>query len=151
MIFLSASWYVVFAAWIFMHLLPGLTFALMFQVTHIYEGTTFPLPDEDGNIDNNYALHVLETTADFSRTSKIGTWLMGGINIHVIHHIYPQICHVHYPALTEILRETCIDHGIEYNENKTFSKALVKHYKILKHLSKPDAKVARVGKSAALV
>jgi len=151
MIFLSASWYVVFLAWVFMHLLPGLTFALMFQVTHIYEGTTFPLPDDDGNIDNNYALHVLETTADFGRTSRIGTWLMGGINIHVIHHIYPQICHVHYPALTEILRETCIDHGIEYNENKTFTKALVKHYKILKHLSKPDAKVARVGKSAALV
>lgn len=151
MILLSTHWYIVFAAWVFMHLLPGLTFALMFQVTHVYEGTTYPLPDDDGNIDNNYALHVLETTADFSRTNKFGTWLMGGINIHVIHHIFPKVCHVHYPALTEILRETCTDHGIDYQENKTFGLALKKHYQLLKHLSKPDAVVPRVGKSAQLV
>ena len=133
-----------------MHILPGLTFALMFQVTHVYEGTTYPLPDDDGNIDNNYALHVLETTADFCRHSKLGTWLMGAINIHVIHHIYPKVCHVHYAAITEILKQTCDDHGILYQENETFGLALKKHYQILKHLSKPDAKVARVGKSATM-
>ena len=110
----------------------------------------FPLPDDSGNIDNNYALHVLETTADFSRKSKLGTWLMGGINIHVVHHIFPKICHVHYPQITQILIETCEDYGIEYQENPTFWEALKKHYIILKHLSKPDAEVARVGKSAAI-
>jgi len=150
MIVLPYAWYGVLGAWVFMHILPGLTFALMFQVTHIYEGTTFPLPDDGGNIDNNYALHVLETTADFSRKSKIGTWLMGGINIHVVHHIFPKICHVHYPKITQILIETCEDYGIEYQENPTFWKALKKHYSILKHLSKPEAEVARVGKSAAI-
>lgn len=76
---------------------------------------------------------------------------MGGINIHVIHHILPQVCHVHYPALTKILKETCDDHGIEYQENRTFWMALKKHYQILKHLSTPDATVPRVGKSASLV
>ena len=146
----QAGWY-IFLCWIAMHIIPGLTFALMFQVTHVYEGTTYPLPDDDGNIDNNYALHVLETTADFCRKSKLGTWLMGGINIHVIHHIYPKVCHVHYSAITQILKETCDDHGILYQENETFREALVKHYQILKHLSKPDAEVARVGKSASLV
>ena len=151
MIFLSAAWYTVLGAWVFMHILPGLTFAIIFQVTHVYEGTTYPLPDDDGNIDNNYALHVLETTADFSRHSKVGSWLMGGINIHVIHHILPQVCHVHYPALTKILKQTCDDHGIEYQENPNIWVALKKHYNILKHLSHPDATVPRVGKSAAIV
>ena len=151
MIFLSAPWYTVLGAWVFMHILPGLVFALIFQVTHVYEGTTFPLPDEDGNIDNNYALHVLETTADFSRHSRLGSWLMGGINIHVIHHILPNVCHVHYPALTKILKTTCDDYGIEYQENPNFWIALKKHYNILKHLSFPEATVPRVGKSAAIV
>ncbi len=150
LIFVSHAWYTVVGAWIFMHLLPGLTFALIFQVTHVYDGTTYPLPDEDGNIDNNYALHVLETTADFSRHSRLGSWLMGGINIHVIHHILPQVCHVHYPALTKILKKTCDDYGIEYQENPNFWTALKKHYIILKHLSHPEATVPRVGKSALI-
>ncbi len=150
MIFLSAAWYTVLGAWVFMHLLPGLTFALIFQCTHVYEGTTYPQPDEDGNIDNNYALHVLETTADFSRHNRLGSWLMGGINIHAIHHILPQVCHVHYPALTKILKSTCDDFGIEYQENPNFWVALKKHYWMLKHLSRPDATVPRVGKSALI-
>ena len=101
------------------------------------------MPDDEGNIENNYAIHVMETTADFSRKSKIGSWLMGGINIHVIHHIMPGVCHVHYPALTEILIKVANDHGIEYHENKTFGEALKKHMKMLKLLSKPDATVPR--------
>ncbi len=132
---ISLPWYTVAGAWIFMHVLPGLTFALIFQVTHIYEGTSFPKPDENGNIDNNYALHVLETTADFSRHNRIGSWLMGGINIHVIHHIFPKVCHVHYPALTKILTKTCEDFGITYQENTDFITAVKKHYQILKRLS----------------
>ena len=151
LVFLSAPVWVILVGWLMIHILPGLTFALIFQVTHVYEGTTYPLPDDHGNIDNNYAMHVLETTADFSRQSKIGSWLMGGINIHVIHHIYPGICHVHYPALTRILKETAEEFGLEYQENEKFTTALVKHYNILKHLSKPDATVPRVGKSAQFV
>lgn len=151
MIFLPFAWWVVLLAWINMHILPGLTFALIFQVTHIYEGTHFPHPDKDGNIDNNYALHVLETTADFSRKKPLGTWLMGGINIHVIHHIFPKVCHVHYPQLTQILKETADDFGIDYYENPNFWVALKKHMWMLKHLSKPDATVPEYGKSALII
>ncbi|NJL76335.1 MAG: hypothetical protein HC892_16300 [Saprospiraceae bacterium] len=67
LLFLSVPVWVVLIGFVNLHLLPSLTFALIFQVTHVYEGTHYPLPDQDGNIDNNYALHVLETTADFSR------------------------------------------------------------------------------------
>lgn len=147
---LSAPVWLIVTGWVLIHILPGITFALIFQVTHVYDGTTYPLPDDDGNIENNYALHVLETTADFSRHNKIGSWLMGGINIHVVHHIFPDVCHVHYAALTEIISETAREFGIEYKENPSFWVALRKHYLILKHLSKPDATVPRYGKSVAL-
>lgn len=141
MIFLSVPWWFIIICYLSVQVLPGLTFALIFQVTHIYEGTHYPQPDEEGNIENNYAIHVMETTADFCRQSRIGSWLMGGINIHVIHHIMPGVCHVHYPALTKILIEVAEKHGIEYNENKTFIGALRKHMNMLKLLSSPDATV----------
>lgn len=147
---LSAPIWVILIGFVWMHILPSLTFALIFQVTHIYEGTHYPLPDDDGNIDNNYALHVLETTADFSRKKPLGTWLMGGINIHVIHHIFPKICHVHYNVLTDILKETAEEFGIEYHENPSFWVALKKHMWMLHHLSKKEATVPRYGKSALL-
>lgn len=150
LLLIDAPVWVILLGFLFIHLLPGVTFALIFQVTHVYDGTTYPLPDEEGNIENNYSLHVLETTADFSRNNKIGSWLMGGINIHVVHHIFPDVCHVHYAALTDIIAETAREFGIEYKENPSFWVALKKHYLILKHLSKPDATVPRYGKSVSL-
>jgi linoleoyl-CoA desaturase len=143
LIFLDVAWWVVVVGYFCIHFLPGLTFALIFQVTHVYEGTHYPQPDEEGNIENNYAIHVLETTADFARSSRLATWLMGGINIHVIHHILPGICHVHYLPLTEVLIEVAEKHGLTYQENKTFWQALVKHMRMLYLLSKPDAQVPR--------
>ena len=141
LLLLDYAWWIILLGWVSSHILPGLTFALIFQVTHVYEGTHYPLPDEEGNIENNYAIHVLETTADFSRKSRIGSWLMGGINIHVIHHIMPGVCHVHYPALTKILIKVAEKHGLEYKENKGFIEALVKHMRMLKLLTKKDAHV----------
>lgn len=137
LIFLSASTGLIILGFISIHILPSITFALIFQVTHIFDGTTYPEPDNDGIIDNSYAIHVLATTADFSRKSKMGNWLMGCINIHVIHHIFPRICHVHYPALTEILIDVANEYGHEYKENPTFWIALKKHIMMLKQLSKP--------------
>ncbi|RMG16076.1 MAG: acyl-CoA desaturase [Bacteroidetes bacterium] len=148
LLLLSAPWWLVLLGYLSTHILPGLTFALIFQVTHVYDGTHYPMPDEEGNIENNYAIHVLETTADFSRKSKIGSWLMGGINIHVIHHIMPGVCHVHYPALTEILIRVANEHGLQYKEHKTFWEALKKHIRMLKLLSKPDTVVPRYANPA---
>ena len=99
------------------------------------------MPDKDGNIENNYAIHVLETTADFSRKSRIGSYLMGGINIHVIHHIFPHINHVHYQKVTPILIQCAEEYGIKYNEFKTFSQALRAHMRMLKLLGQKDAKL----------
>ena len=141
LIYLSAPWWLIVIGWVSIHIFSGLTFALIFQCTHVYDGTTYPMPDGEGNIENNYALHVLATTADFSRKSRIGSWLMGGINIHVVHHIFPNICHVHYPQITPILIKTAKEFGIEYKEYATFAQAFKAHFKMLKHLSKKDAAV----------
>ena len=140
-IFLSVPWWIAVLGFISAHVLSGLTFALIFQCTHICSGTHYPMPDKDGNIENNYAIHVLETTADFSRKSRIGSYLMGGINIHVIHHIFPHINHVHYQKVTPILIQCAEEYGIKYNEFKTFPQALRAHMSMLKLLGQKDAKL----------
>lgn len=141
MYFLPYSPGFIILCWFGLQIPSSLTFALIFQATHVYEGTHYPMPDEEGNIENNYAIHVVETTADFSRQSRIGNFLMGAINIHVIHHILPGICHVHYPKLTKILIKTCDDFGLKYKEHMTFPQAMKSHIKMLHTLSKPDSYV----------
>jgi linoleoyl-CoA desaturase len=147
---LSAPWYWILIFWINLHILPSLCFALLFQVTHVYNGTHYPLPDDEGNIENNYFIHVLETTADFSRENRFTTWLTGGINIHIIHHLFPKICHCHYISLTRIVKETAEEYGIHYQENKDFLTALRLHMQMLYKLSKKDAYVPQYGSSSIL-
>jgi len=149
MLVLNVPIWVILVGFLIMHIPSSLTFALIFQVTHIYEGTHYPLPDEGGNIENNYALHVLETTCDFSRNRSIGTWLMGGINLHVIHHLFPRICHIHYKPLTEIVKECAEEYGLTYYEQPGFLSAFAYHMKMLFHLRKPEAEVPQYGKSVA--
>ena len=141
LIFVAAPYWVIILGWVMIHILPGLTFAIVFQCTHVYNGTTYPMPDENNDIHNNYALHVLATTADFSRKNKVITWLLGAINIHVIHHILPTVCHVHYMKLTDILVDTCKEFGIEYQENPNLWQAFKKHMEMLEILSHEDAYV----------
>ena len=114
-------------------------------------GTHYPLPDEEGNIENNYFMHVLETTADFSRENKFTTWMTGGINIHIVHHLFPKINHAHYIPLTRIIKQTAEDFGLQYQENEDFLEALKLHIGMLKKLSKKDAVVPQYGASAAIV
>jgi linoleoyl-CoA desaturase len=150
LILLSAPWYWIVIGWINLHILPSLCFALLFQVTHVYKGTHYPLPDKDGNIENNYFIHVLETTADFSRENRFTAWLTGGINIHIVHHLFPKINHAHYIPLTRIIKQTAEEYGIQYQENKNFFKALKLHIEMLKMLSQKDAVVSQYGSSAVM-
>jgi len=146
-LFMNVPFWVVLLGFLAMHIPSSLTFALIFQITHVYDGTHYPLPDDGGNIENNYALHVLETTSDFGRGKPMITWLTGGINLHVIHHLFPTVCHIHYGPLTEIIKECAEEYGLDYYEQPTFYSAIKYHMKMLHHLSKPDAEVPQYGKS----
>ena len=141
LLLISAPWWIIIIGFLSIHILPGLTFALIFQANHVFEGATYPLPGKDGNIENCFALHTLETTLDFARKNPLACWLMGNINVHVIHHMFPGYCHIHSGKLTEILIETCKEFGLEYMEVPTFRRAVGNHFRMLRHLSHPTAAV----------
>ena len=147
LIFLDVPGWVITVSYLAFHIPSSIMFALIFQVTHIYTGTHYPLPDDEGNIENNYAIHVLETTSDFSRKHRFSSWFMGGINLHVIHHLFPTICHVHYTPLTSIVKDTAKEFGMDYYENDNMWQAFKKHVRMMKWLSQEDAEVPQYGAS----
>jgi linoleoyl-CoA desaturase len=113
----------------------GLTIAVVFQLAHIVEDTTFPQPHPETNkIENEWAIHQVNTTANFATRSKMISWFMGGLNFQVEHHLFPRISHIHYPALSSIVRETCQEFNIKYIEYPTFWSAILAHVRHLRQL-----------------
>jgi linoleoyl-CoA desaturase len=121
-----------------MHFTSGLILTVVFQLAHSVEGTAYPLPDSDGKLKNDWAVHQLETTVNFSPGNTILSWCLGGLNFQIEHHLFPKICHVHYPELSAIVRQTAEDFGLIYLENKTFKDAFVSHIKSLKTFGLPS-------------
>ena len=113
----------------------GFVLAIIFQPAHVNEQTEFPEPDDENSIQENWAIHQLHTTANFSNKSRFFSWYVGALNFQVEHHLFPNICHVHYKKISEIIRKTAKEFELPYNRYRTFIDALIGHYNMLKRLS----------------
>lgn len=129
------TWWQAIIGFLALHFAQGLVMGLVFQLAHVVEGTDFPLPNTDGNIEEAWAEHQMRTTANFSMKSKIAGFLLGGLNQQIEHHLFPKICHIHYPAIAKIVRETAKKHQLPYIENPNFASALHSHFLMLKRYS----------------
>jgi len=78
------------------------------------------------------------TTSDFSPKSRILSWYIGGLNYQIEHHLFPNICHIHYRKIASIVKETAKDFGIPYNVQSNFIFAVLSHEKMLKQLGRYD-------------
>jgi linoleoyl-CoA desaturase len=135
----SVTWWQVLIGFISMHYVAGFILAVIFQPAHVVEGSEFPMPDDAGQMENSWAIHQLYTTMNFANNNPILTWYAGGLNFQVEHHLFPGICHVHYPHLSAIVKETAAEYGLPYKAAPTLSKALWMHGKMLYDLGKkPD-------------
>ncbi|RZK82272.1 MAG: acyl-CoA desaturase [Pedobacter sp.] len=136
LLMMNVTWWQFIIGFMAMQLAQGLVLGLVFQLAHVVEGTSFPSPNEHGDIEEAWAIHQLRTTANFALDSKIAAFLCGGLNRQIEHHLFPKICHIHYPAIGIIVMQTAAEFGLPYIYSSTFSGALVSHYKILRKLGK---------------
>jgi linoleoyl-CoA desaturase len=120
-------------------LVTGIVLSVVFQVAHCVEEAEFPVPRAStGRIDHAWAIHQTETTVDFARRSRMVTWLVGGLNFQIEHHLFPRICHVNYPAVSRLVEETCRDFGIRYAQHKSFRAGLASHFRWLRRMGMPN-------------
>ncbi len=116
-------------------LCTGVFISVVFQLAHVVGEVEFLLPDKELNkMDNEWAIHQVISTANFATNSKLVTWFVGGLNFQIEHHLFPKISHVHYPAISRIVKQTCADFGIKYYEFSTTRAAVAQHISFLKRL-----------------
>lgn len=134
LVFTSLAWWQVLIGIVIMHYIAGFILAIIFQPAHVIEGTEYPLPDENRKLENNWAVHQLLTTTNFGNRSRWFSWYVGGLNFQIEHHLFPNICHVHYRKISSIVKETALEFGLPYKSSRTFISALAGHARLLKQL-----------------
>ena len=119
-----------------MHYTAGIILSTIFQLAHIVEKVKMPLPSKSLGMKNTWAIHQLFTTSNFSTDNKIMNWFSGGLNFQVEHHLFPNISHIHYKKISEIVKKTAKEFSLPYNEYKTTREALKSHFLFLKSMAK---------------
>src|SRR5688572_5465521 len=142
MMVLSITWWQWLIGFVAMHYVAGFILAIIFQPAHVIDGTEFPMPDESGRMDNSWAIHQLHTTTNFANNSTFFSWYVGGLNFQVEHHLFPNVCHVHYKKISTIVKATTKEFGLPYKSERRFIDALVGHGRLLKRLGKRPAMIA---------
>lgn len=134
--FTALPWWQILAGIIAMHYVAGFVLAIIFQPAHVVEGTEFPVPDDANMLETNWAVHQLRTTSNFGNKSRWFSWYVGGLNFQIEHHLFPNICHVHYRAISRIVSNTANEFGLPYKTFNTFVEALGGHTRLLKELGR---------------
>lgn len=116
----------------------GLVISIVFQLAHTVEHTDFPTPNDKNRIENEWAIHQVQTTANFATHNPIITWYCGGLNFQIEHHLFPTISHVHYPVISKIVKETCAAHNINYIEYPKMLTAVASHLRLLRQMGSSE-------------
>lgn len=132
--FSGFEWYHVVGGFVIMHMIAGLSLALIFQPAHVMETSSFPDPPPTRKMEDTWAVHQLLNTTNFGTGSTVTGWFIGGLNFQIEHHLFPQICHIHYPKIAPIVEQVAKEFNLPYNVQPTFAHAIFEHGRMLKIL-----------------
>jgi len=133
----TVGWLPTIAGFLIFSVVAGFVLSIVFQLAHTVEHTAFPVPHEDtGKLEDEWAIHQLKTTANFAPKNKVISWLVGGLNYQIEHHLFPKISHVHYPALRKIIKQACREFDVPYVEYQRMRQAVTSHVLFLKQMGR---------------
>jgi len=136
---MMVGWFNWLMGFLVVSMFSGFVLSIVFQLAHTVEHAEFPVADIDTHkLPDEFAAHQIKTTANFATKNKVISWLVGGLNFQIEHHLFPKISHVHYPAISEIVKAVCMEYQLQYIEYPTMRKAVVAHVRFLKQMGKYD-------------
>lgn len=130
-LFAHIPWYHIVGGFVAMHVVAGFMLACIFQPAHVVGTSDFSSPNEQHRMEHNWAVHQIMNTADFAPNNKLVCWYIGGLNFQIEHHLFPHVCHIHYPKIAKIVRKVAEEYNLPYQVMPTFRSALLAHGKML--------------------
>jgi linoleoyl-CoA desaturase len=121
-------WWALLGAYIGFTMVTSLIMATTFQLAHCVEEASFASAEEVRAARPAWAVHEVETTVDFCPHNPVLTWMLGGLNFQIEHHLFPRVPHTHYPQIARIVRSNCATHGVRYSSQPSLRAALRSHF-----------------------
>ncbi len=125
------GWGIVLLAFVLNHFMVSLIFVGVLGVSHVSDYVAHPVPDKDHRLNMSWPKLQMITSVDYDPGSVLFNWILGGFNAHALHHLLPNICHVHYLGILPIFRELAQKHGLTYME-MPYGASLAAHFRFLK-------------------
>ncbi len=132
---LPFGWPTVILAFLLNHFMVSLIFVGVLGVSHVSDYVHHPVPDKNSKLNMSWPMLQMLTSVDYNAGSTFFNWTLGGFNAHALHHLLPNISHVHYIDILPIFRELCHKHGITYMEMPYFQ-SLLSHFRFLRSVGK---------------
>lgn len=134
---LPFSGWAILLVFVCVQMLISLVVLSVLIISHLSDYVVHPTPDEGNNLNVSWAKMQLTTCIDYGVDSRFFRWTLGGFNTHTVHHLFPDVCHVHHRALIPMVRELAAKHGIDYIEVSYFE-ALRSHLRFLRKMGTAD-------------
>ncbi len=123
----------IFMAYLIMNFTVSVFLAFTFYISHHVLETKYAEAKYDNTVVNtSWIRHQIVSTSDFSTDSRLGNYIFGGFNLHVAHHIFPEVSHIHYPALTKIIKKTLEENELPWYKSFSFYNGVISHLSLLK-------------------
>jgi linoleoyl-CoA desaturase len=132
---IDRPWWQLLLGALFASGISSVLFVALLIGTHFSEQSVFPTLDGQRRLPHDWAEHALLTAVDWSPSSRVAAFVAGGVNAHAAHHLFPTLSHVHYRAISPIIRETAAEFGLRYNVT-TLPKMIASHFRFLRLMSR---------------
>ncbi|RYZ28168.1 MAG: fatty acid desaturase [Chitinophagaceae bacterium] len=96
---------------------------------------------QQATLNDQWVKEILEQDVDFSPSSRLLNLLVGGTNLNVIHYLFPNVHHVHYNKLAEIVEKTAIEYKVNYRKQSVIDVIGV-HVNYIRNIQRQDENVA---------
>jgi linoleoyl-CoA desaturase len=126
------SFWNVLGIYLLVSAVAGIILSVVFQLAHC-------VPEaETGRALGSWAARQVQSSVDFARGNRLLGWYVGGLNLQIEHHLFPQVCHLHYPGMAPVVEATCREFGVRYTSHPSFRAAVAAHFHQLRALGRAD-------------
>jgi linoleoyl-CoA desaturase len=132
LMYLHVPWHHFLYAFLLLHAFASMITLMIILPTHWDEHAEFRLPNKKGQMKENWALHQLITTNDYATKQPVINFILGGLNHHIAHHLFPSVNHNYLPAITKEVVRITKEQSLPY-KCFSFGGALSSHFRLLRN------------------
>jgi linoleoyl-CoA desaturase len=92
----------------------GLLGLIVLLPPHVNVHNEFNMVNDNGNLDRSWLRLQLYSTNDVSGSNWFYRIVMGNFNLHIAHHLFPNISNIQAPLVTKVIRDFCEKNALPY-------------------------------------